>query len=153
MRRDLSSRIARIERERGLTAEQRSFMDRMKRFQAVLAAYEAERERIAGALPPGWRLVTDFLIRDGGVVSKRHRATNQPRDIDDGWNVDQTSRRVIEVRVLHGTGYARPWSEDEAKRQEVIWQAEQREVPEDLRRAIRALEPVDWIDYFNGKQF
>jgi hypothetical protein len=125
-------------------------MDRLKRFEAALAAYETERNRIAAALPCGWRLVTDFLIKDNWVVSVRKRATNQPATVENGVGVDLESRQVIDVHVDNGgLCSSRLLCEDDAK-----WQAEgDRALPDDLRRAIRALKVVDYLDYFNGKEF
>jgi hypothetical protein len=151
MRRDLCNRIARFEREHGLSAQHRAFRARFKRFESALRAYEGERDRIAGALPVGWRLVMDYFVnRDGGVVLRGHRATNQPPEIENGVAISLDSKQVTSVSVQVGNlGCCRPPCQDDAK-----WQAERdRALPENLRRAIRALEPVDFIDYLNQKEF
>jgi hypothetical protein len=149
-RRDLPNRIGRLERERGLSAEQQAFMDRLNRFLTALNAYETERDRITAALPPGWRFVKDFLLKDGHVVSTHHRATDRPKEVEDGCSFDVASGQLIDVHVVNsGLGSCRPPCEDDVK-----WQAEyDQALPEHLRRAIVALVPLDWIDYFNGKEF
>lgn len=149
-RSSIAARIARVERKWGLSASERDRLARLRRFRAALAAYRTERDRIAAALPPGWRLVMDFLVADGGVVDTRHRATNQPPEIDNGVSISTASRRVTDVHVRNaGLGSIRPVSESDAN-----WLAEgDRALSEDLRRAVRALVPVDFIDYLNGKKF
>ena len=150
MRRDLCKRIARFEKALGLTAEHRAFTVNHRRFEKALKAYETERDRIARTLPAGWRLVTDFLVKDGFVVLTRRRATNQPPEIENGVCIDVASRQVNGVSVQHGgLGSFRPPCEDDAK-----WRAEgDRALPEDLRAAIRALKPVDFLHLLNGKKF
>ena len=94
--------------------------------------------------------MSDFLVKDGGVVSTRLRATNQPEEIENGVCFDLKSRLVTDVAVYRGgVGTMRRPCADDAK-----WQAEgDRALPEDLRCTIRTLRVVDWLDYFNGKEF
>jgi hypothetical protein len=151
MRRDLCNRIVRFERELGLSAQQQALTARFERFQSALEAYETERDRLAGALPAGWRLVMDYFTdHDGHVVSKKHRATNQPPEIENGveFNLDLKQVTSVSVQIDH-VGRCRPPCQDDAK-----WQAERdRALPEDLRQAISALEPIDFIDYLNHEEF
>jgi hypothetical protein len=149
-RRDVVNRIARLEREWGLSASQRSSQAYFKRFEAALTAYEAERDRITVALPPGWRLVTDYLVKAGKVLGVRHRATNDPPETENGFTADLESRKVIDVFVQHGgLTSSRPACEGDAK-----WRAEDdRALPDDLRRAIRALKIVSFIDFINHEPF
>jgi len=150
MRRDLCNRIARFEREHGLSAQHQAFTARFKRYESALQAYETERDRIAGALPAGWRLVMDYFTdRDGRVVFKKHRATNQPPEIENGVAISLDSKQVTSISVqIDNIGRCRPPCEDDAK-----WQGERdRALPEDVRHAIRTLEPIDFIDYLNQKE-
>ena len=93
-RSSIAARLARVERKWGLSVSERDRMTRLRRFKAALAAYRTERNRISTALPPGWRLVMDFLVENGGVVSTRHRATDQPPAVENGVSISTASRRV-----------------------------------------------------------
>jgi len=148
---DLLGRVVRLERQRGGSAEQQAAARRVARFQAAIDAYQREKARIEAALPEGWRLVSDCLVKGGHVVASRFRATRQPPTVENGVAFDLETREVVYVAVLVGnvSSTRPPCAADAA------WQAEcHTGLPAELHRAIKALRRVDWLDYtLNGKRF
>jgi hypothetical protein len=150
---DLLRRLDRMERERGLSPEQLAVTERMHRFDAKLTAFESDRDRIAGMLPPGWRLVKDhFVGADGrlavdkdGRWGHRYRATPRDSGFENGCLFDLEGRIVGIYAVTNGCGHVRQPQEGD----EETLAGDYATLPEDLRKAIKGIESVDWMDYFN----